>query len=214
MRLIMERPVPEMLFRQLAESYSPEPYNDLWQEIALAYSEDHRFYHDLSHLVNLLEELAPAWDNFADRDAVMFALFYHDSIYDVKSRTNEEESADLARRRMVRLQVPLKTIKAATSHIMATKSHAPTGNGDTDLFTDADLSILGKPEEQYMNYSRNVRKEYEIYPDELYVPARMSVLQRFLDKRRIYKTELFSDSYENAAIANMKSELEQLASLV
>jgi predicted metal-dependent HD superfamily phosphohydrolase len=91
---------------------------------------------------------------------------------------------------------------------MATKGHTFSDDPDTNLFTDADLSVLGKPWPTYEAYFKNVRKEYAIYPDFLYKPGRKKVLQHFLTMPRIFKTEYFYDAYESNARENITRELE------
>ncbi|MDX2245424.1 MAG: hypothetical protein SF052_01505 [Bacteroidia bacterium] len=80
-------------------------------------------------------------------------------------------------------------------------------DNDTNLFTDADLSILGQKREIYHAYSTNVRKEYAIYPDILYNPGRKKVLQHFLAMEQIFKTPHFQEKYEAQARANLEEEL-------
>jgi predicted metal-dependent HD superfamily phosphohydrolase len=83
-------------------------------------------------------------------------------------------------------------------------------DNDTNLFTDADLSILGKSWDAYSQYYQQVRKEYGFYPDLLYKPGRKKVLQHFLSMNSIYKTPFFKEKYEHSAIENLKHELTKL----
>ncbi len=61
---------------------------------------------------------------------------------------------------------------------------------------DADLSILGQDLEIYLGYTREIRKEYSIYPDVLYKPGRKKVLRYFLDLESIFKTDYSKEKYE------------------
>jgi predicted metal-dependent HD superfamily phosphohydrolase len=83
-------------------------------------------------------------------------------------------------------------------------------NTDTNLFTDADLSILGQPWETYLAYAQNVRKEYGQYPKIIYRSGRKKVLRHFLEMERIFKTEYFFEKYEICARKNIEQELENL----
>lgn len=60
---------------------------ELWQEIVLAYSGPQRYYHNLLHLENLFRELDRCEKRIRDQDALLYALFYHDIVYDVCGRT-------------------------------------------------------------------------------------------------------------------------------
>jgi predicted metal-dependent HD superfamily phosphohydrolase len=158
----------------------------------------------------LMRELERVREKILDWDAVLFALFYHDIIYNALKGDNEEQSAELATERMTTLGVPEERVKKCRAHILATKKHEVSADMDTNLFTDADLSILGKEWEVYEAYCKNVRLEYSIYPDLVYKPGRKGVLKHFLQMERIFKTEHFFTLYEQQARLNIKRELEEL----
>ncbi|MBM9575794.1 hypothetical protein JWG45_01380 [Leptospira sp. 201903070] len=54
------------------------------------------------------------------------------------------------------------------SQILATKGHPTSEDLDTNIFLDADLSILGEEWDLYSGYCKNIRKEYSIYSDSDY----------------------------------------------
>lgn len=199
-------------FSELLRAYNSDTqlHESLWIEISNAYSERGRKYHTLEHLANLLQELSAVRSQISDWNAVLFALFYHDAVYNVHKNTNEEKSAELARERMKQLAVPEALIQKTVVLILATKSHVNSEDADCNLFTDADLSILGASAERYTQYAQEIRSEYSIYPDLLYKPGRRKVLQHFLAMERIYKTEHFFALYEAQARRNLANELQQL----
>lgn len=196
-------------FLNLAKSYSsdlqlPEAY---WQEIEQAYRAKQRHYHTLKHLENLLLELTAVKNEIQDWEVVLFALFYHDIVYKATGKDNEEKSAELAQKRLETLSFPPERTARCVVHILATKKHTESADPDTNLFTDADLSILGQDENTYNTYGKEVRKEYSIYPDLLYKPGRKRILQHFLNMERIFKTPHFSVLYEQQARTNLQNEL-------
>jgi predicted metal-dependent HD superfamily phosphohydrolase len=91
--------------------------------------------------------------------------------------------------------------------ILATQKHEPAGE-EVNLFTDADLSVLGAEPESYKLYATQVRKEYGLYPDLIYNPGRKKVLQHFLAMPRIFKTDAFYEKYETTARRNLEWELD------
>lgn len=184
---------------------------DLWQEIEVHYSSGARYYHNLNHLSTLLQQLQAVRNELADWNMVLFTLFYHDIVYDVMKTENEEQSALLAAVRMQQLGIDPVSIERCKIQILATKHHLNHTDSDTNYFTDADLSVLGQDWDAYNAYAENVRKEYAIYPDELYLPGRKKVLTHFLDMSRIYKTDYFFDRLEQCAKQNLRKELEWLA---
>lgn len=191
-------------FYALADEYHL-PAKPLWDKLTAHYNEPGRYYHTLHHLENMLAELQPVSAMLENEHAVLFALYYHDVIYDAQKKDNEVRSAALALKTLHTL--PPALVARCEQHILATRQHAWQADMDTNYFMDADLSILGQPWEVYATYAAYVRKEYHMYPDLLYKPGRKKVLQHFLDMERIFKTAYFHGKYETAAKANLQREL-------
>jgi predicted metal-dependent HD superfamily phosphohydrolase len=181
----------------------------LWNEIEKSYSKSDRHYHNLAHLESVLNELTIHKAKFASWDAIVFAIVYHDIVYNTLKSNNEERSADVAIKVLTNISCPGNTIEQCGELIHATKKHQPADH-ETNLFTDADLSILGSDSERYNDYVKKIRREYSIYPDLVYNPGRKKVLLHFLEMESIFKTKEFSDKYELSAKANIQSELESL----
>jgi predicted metal-dependent HD superfamily phosphohydrolase len=199
-------------FIELLSNYTENKLltNELWFEIEQNYSSNNRYYHTLQHLDNLLAQLTAIKGSIQNWETVLFTLYYHDVIYDSLKSDNEEKSAELAEKRMLQISVPSKTVALCKEQILATKSHLPSADSDTNYFTDADLSILGQPWETYLDYCKNVRKEYAIYPDLVYNPGRRKVLKHFLTLESIFKTDFFFDKFENNAKQNLQKEIDLL----
>ena len=184
----------------------------LWNEIDKEYSHSSRHYHTLLHLENIILQLEAIRKEIADWDTVLYATFYHDIVYRSTKSNNEEKSAGVAAKRLSEINFPQDKISKCVGMILATKKHLYTGVNDTDLFTDADLSILGQPWEQYTVYFNQVRKEYSIFPDLIYIPGRKKVLNHFLRMDRIFKSTYFYDKLEVQAKENLVKELTVLNS--
>jgi predicted metal-dependent HD superfamily phosphohydrolase len=183
----------------------------LWDDIREKYSNPKRHYHNLTHLSAMLDQLELCQDQVHDWDSVLFALFYHDYVYKISNKDNEERSADEASKKLFLLQLSPSRISIVKDLIIATKSHQHSTNNDVNLFTDADLSILGSNRETYEQYVKQVRKEYNIYPDLLYRPGRKKVLNHFLDMPSIFKTEFFRERLEQTARENIAWEIGTLS---
>jgi predicted metal-dependent HD superfamily phosphohydrolase len=196
-------------FQNLVEKYCSDQklIEELWTEIKKKYSSSKRHYHNLAHIENLLSLLQQHKNAINDWDTVLFAIFYHDIVYKVLKNDNEEKSALLAQKRITQINYPENKIQLCVLHILATKSHEISLNKDTNLFTDADLAILGFDWKDYKDYYQKIRKEYAIYPDFLYNSGRKKVLSHFLSMPQIYKTKLFLDLYEQKARENVEREL-------
>ena len=197
------------IFINLISNYTSDERKklELWNEIELNYSYKKRHYHTLEHLENLLQQLLKVKTYINDWNCILFSLFYHDVIYNPLKTSNEERSAEFVAYRMKTILVPEPLIENCVNQIMATKKHAVSDNSDTNYFTDADLSVLGQPWEIYSSYYKQVRKEYSLFPELIYVPGRKKVLQQFLQMERIFKTDFFYTKFELQAKENLKKEL-------
>ena len=181
-----------------------------WNEIETNYSDKTRYYHTLVHLANLLAHLVEVKNEIHDWQTLLFTLYYHDIIYNPVRSDNEEKSAVLAKNRMQQIGVPFDQITLCQDQILATKTHIHSEDADTNYFTDADLSILGQPWQEYSRYYKNIRKEFLIYPDAVYNGGRKKVLLHFLGMDRIFKTDYFFKKFETKAKHNLAKEVELL----
>lgn len=181
-----------------------------WEELERAYAEPKRHYHNLQHIEALILLARQHGEELQDLETLCFAIFYHDAIYQVDRKDNEERSAELAARRLKELGLPQEEIDCCVGQIIATKTHEPNQDPDTAYLLDFDLSILGQSWERYAAYSEQIRAEYAKYPDFLYRPGRKKVLQQFLAMDRIFKTDAFFESHEKRARENLERELNAL----
>ena len=197
------------LFLHIASSYEPNltVLAPLWQELDKQYSQKKRYYHTLAHIENLLRIGHEHRPMVQDWETFVFAIFYHDAVYDVLRSDNEEKSASLAEKRLAQIHFPPHRIADCKALILATKNHAPSANTDANLLLDADLSVLGADWETYSAYAAQVRREYSIYPDLVYRPGRRKVLTKFLERDFIFKTPDFRSRLEVQARENIQHEI-------
>lgn len=198
------------LFFETASKYSDNSYliKDLWDEIEQSYSSSHRHYHNLIHIEDVIHQISFVKNEISDWDTILFSAFYHDIVYDIKSPTNEEDSALIAKDRLQSLSYPSEKINRCISQILATKSHEISEDHDSNLFTDADLAILGTDIPQYKIYTQQIREEYIAYPDSIYKKGRKEILERMLQMDHIYKSNYFYRNFEEKARANIAKEIE------
>ncbi|HMI05209.1 MAG TPA: hypothetical protein VK541_22165 [Pedobacter sp.] len=199
-------------FNILVAKYTERPAfaERLWNELELAYMHSSRRYHNLSHLERMLGELSAVKEQVKNWDAILFALFYHDVVYDPSGNDNEEQSAALAKKRMREIGVMPYTIENCKIAILATKQHFSSDDPDLGYFLDADLSVLGADWDTYYRYLLSIREEYHMYPDDLYIIGRKKILQNFLNMLSIFKTRYFSDRLEQQARENITLEIQLL----
>jgi predicted metal-dependent HD superfamily phosphohydrolase len=184
-------------------------------ELARAYSEPGRHYHNLDHIAALLELLDRHGEAIRNRDAIEFAIFFHDAVYVPARSDNEAASAALARARLTELGAGDALVREVERLVLATRHGASIADADSDpdlaLLLDLDLSILGAERPAYAAYAHAIRREYAIVPDMLYRPGRRRVLAEFLARPRIYATPCLRDLWEAPARANLEWESTTLA---
>lgn len=211
--------MPEALraiWLELAGRYTSDlaQAGELFTEIYKQYNSSRRYYHNLAHIASLLRLSQQYQSCLQDKDLVDFSIFYHDIIYNVLRKDNEQRSAVMAIKRLTALGVPAEKREPVGIFIEATQTHAlpdPTTHAtDLSFFLDFDRAILAAPWEQYEAYAGQVRKEYRIYPDRLYRPGRKAFLQMCLQSAHLFHTALFREQYEARARANMEKELQSL----
>ena len=183
----------------------------LFRPVLSAYSEPLRHYHNVRHIAQCLRELGTAAGACGDLDAVTAAILFHDAVYDPTRHDNEERSADVADAVLRTAGFPDERRRAVRRLILATKHAAAPAAGDEQLVVDIDLSILGKPREEFDAYERAIRQEYAHVPDSDFADGRTKVLQSFLNRKAIYCTATFGARYEAAARENLRRSVERLA---
>lgn len=184
--------------------------SELWNELAIKYSGPERHYHTLHHLSKMMQWVDQLEEVIVDLDTMCFSIFYHDVIYDASRKDNEEKSAEFARERLALLGLSSAQIDKCSQQIVSTKAHEVSADQDTNILIDIDLSILGTDQLTYEWYSKAIRKEYEVYPDEIYIPGRIAVLRHFLQKPVIFKTPFVASKLEEQAQCNLETELNTL----
>jgi predicted metal-dependent HD superfamily phosphohydrolase len=175
------------------------------------YAEGHRAYHNLAHVAAMTELAVAERDRLTNWPAVILAIWYHDAVYRRLRSDNEEASAALADRELGDLGLTGEITVLVRSLILATKTHEIAPDvPDGDLFLDLDLAILGAPPDTYEAYRNAIRREYRWVPGAAYRKARAQVLERFLARERIYRTDGFHRRLESAARWNLRKELTEL----
>lgn len=183
----------------------------LYFEISMKYSESHRYYHNLTHISECLSQLQTLEISETDRMVIELAIWFHDVIYDPKSKTNEEESAEFFLKSSPGLGVDSETARRVASFIRATQAHVPVSKNDMALgyFLDIDLAILGAEEKRFLEYNRAIRKEFSWVSETIFVQKRKEILQTFLDRKTIYQTIIFQKRYESRARFNLQKVIEE-----
>ncbi len=193
------------------EAFPPVQAENVWQQLVRFYAEPHRRYHTFEHLTFMLDVLTESGTAFTDESVVELAVLFHDVVYDARRNDNEARSAEFATSVLKDCGFTPERSARVSDFILATTSHPPaSGDDDRDAFLDADLAILGEPQERYRQYVADVRAEYSFVPDERWRIGRTRVLKHFLSAPSIYRTAWCRESREAQAIQNLNVELRAL----
>lgn len=202
---------PEALLANWTEAWRAlgieAPDLALCAKLQRRYGEPQRHYHTMQHLGECL-----AWFErekaLAERPGeVALALWFHDAIYDVHAHDNEARSADWAREAVRTAGASEEEAKRIHALVMATRHDAVPEGRDAELLIDIDLSILGAEPGRFAEYERQVHAEYAFVPDEVRMPRRRAILQRFLDREAIYATPRMHALLEARARTNLQHSI-------
>jgi predicted metal-dependent HD superfamily phosphohydrolase len=195
----------EKLWRRIGAAGDPGGH---FSRIVTAYKEAHRFYHNSEHIAECLKELREVDGTIeAARDEIEMALWLHDVVYDPKRSDNEERSATVAREICGEGNLPEEFIRKVEGLILATRHNATPTDRDAQLMLDIDLSILGKGEDRFWRYERDVRREYAFVPEEIFRAKRAEILETFLKRDRIFNTARFEERYGKQARRNLEESI-------
>lgn len=148
--------------------------------VAEAYREPWRYYHNLSHLGEVLDTIHLLRDRCFDLRAVLLAAWFHDAVYLPERRDNEERCADWAARALAAEGFDDAVIEKVRCLIISTKNHSTASGPDAQVLADADRRIWTASKERYAEYARGVRREYGRYSWASYALGRRRFLSRVL----------------------------------
>lgn len=195
----------------LAARWPEELSRGVRDDLLARWSEPHRHYHGLAHLLAVLLAL----DTLAAPDrpprAVTLAAWFHDAVYDGVPGADEEASARLAQH-LLDGTLPATEVTEVARLVRLTASHQPASHDDAGaLLCDADLAVLGGETDAYQRYLRQVRADYEHIDDAAWRLGRAAVLRELLALDPLYRTARGQQLWAVRAQTNLCDELAALA---
>lgn len=188
--------------------FSANEIQQNWLDLEKAYSKKSRYYHNLTHLKEMIESFEIYKHKLQNPAEILFSIFYHDFVYSASKKDNELKSAEYALSILSENSTLNKQL--VFDAICATQQHQQNAIEDINWLIDFDLKILAKDWEDYQIYFDQIRKEYRIYPDFLYKPGRAKALKHFLENEFIFQTNEFRNLYEEKARINIEKEISLL----
>lgn len=199
--------------------------NDAWDELgtelASRYRQAHRHYHNLDHVLAVIDALEALGSATA---ANCLAGFFHDAVYEPTRSDNEAASAELAIDRLGAIACERRLVDRVAQVVAATAFHlaheGPTVLGqetqarepDLELlaFLDADLSVLASDKPTYDRYTAGIRREYVHLSSAEFVAGRMTVVRTLLERTPLFFGHRAQTLWQQSAINNLRRELEML----
>jgi predicted metal-dependent HD superfamily phosphohydrolase len=184
----------------------------VYQQLINAYNEPHRVYHNLGHIKSCLTIFDRVSELMVNPDAVELAIWFHDVIYTIGDKENEQLSANLF---MTLTNGLFDNVfrDRVYQHIMATcHDCSEITNADTKLMVDIDLSSFGLPWAEFLIDSKKVRAEMTHLSDIDYNQKQRSFQLSLLDQPYFYNSDYFHKYYEAQAHENLAKLFELMKS--
>lgn len=191
--------------------------NMFFEKVIEKYNESGRFHHNCPHLIYMHSNISVLSTKVSNvnLDILSMAMFYHDVIYNPASTTNEQDSYDMAIGHLKIMRFDENFIKQVGELVLLTIDHEINPELTVPLeiqkiFLDSDMAILASDEKMYMEYSKNVRKEYYCIPKDKYNEGRILFLESALKKEKLFFTDSMNDEFLIKARENIKNEIDYL----
>jgi len=186
----------------------------VYRDLLSRWGDPRRGYHDLQHLDEVLT-LLPHLPS-GRQVSVRLAAWFHDAVYEpaAEAGASEEASAALLAGVAPALGFGPDAVTEAGRLVRMTATHeVEPGDRHAAALADADLAILASAPDRYLSYAAGVRGEYRHVPDAAFVAGRTAVLRRLLAHDPLFHTAVGRARFEQAARANVETELRMLADL-
>lgn len=174
---------------------------DLLFELTRRYTEPQRHYHTLHHIAEMLmlgrdKGLTPEQ---------IWAVWFHDAVYDPGSATNERDSAALATQRLPAIHMPAAMVATVAHIVRDTQDHVPTIDSAAAVI-DLDLASLAAPWEVFVRNRENIRREYAHVSDADFAAGTAAFMEKMLQRERLFWTD-WGRELEAGARANLERVL-------
>jgi predicted metal-dependent HD superfamily phosphohydrolase len=196
--------------RLLPELASVDARQLAFNQLVAAYTDPSRHYHSLEHIAECLHEFDLVQSQASDPVALEAAIWFHDAVYDGRRQDNEEQSARFADSTLAKLGALAEFRQRVKQLILLTRHDREPDSEDGRLIVDIDLASLALPPAEFDRNTQLIREEYPHVSEESFRKGRCDLLQRFLQRPRIYFTSTFFNRSEQSARQNLERALARL----
>lgn len=187
------------------------------EDLATIWSAPGRFFHNLNHLKDTLENVDFLAEQARDIDALRLAAWFHGAAFDVSpSAVAQGEggidipaSARFATEKLSSLGMSVEAVAKIAALIESLYRHKASEDIDAQVLSDADLAVLGADPEDYLDYLRSIREEYRAYSDAEFRQTRLRIVESLLARPQLFYTHM-AGAWEDQARENLRAEQERL----
>lgn len=141
-----------------------------------------RDYHNSDHILDLCAKIIAGNHDKTDTLLLLLVALFHDYIYDSKSKTNEEDSAEFFLKYSEDLTYLYYWQKLAIFNIIIdTKTHEPRSEL-AEVFCKYDLSSFDQSFADVLKGEFRIRKEYAWVDWDLYRKGKLEFLNNYITK--------------------------------
>ena len=198
-----------------------------WTILRDSYSTHWRYYFNLNHIYQILQKFDKYYDEeiypAEYKTLIEVAIWFHRIVFiplAIDSKYNVEQSNMILKSFMEETKYEVITksqFEFLKSLVMSVHRHRKTQTYEDDLhnklntfFLDIILSFLGFEEEVYKKFTILVRKDFLWIEKSEFRQKRKIILQRLIDRERIFLSDSIYTAFEEQARKNLKSELSEL----
>ena len=183
-----------------------------WNEIVEKYTKKWKYYHNINHIYSFIE-LYNKYNNLIEnnKNEFLISIFFHDIIYIPSKNNNKKESIKLfnlfyeeIKPNNINKDNVIEFINEIDNHLLE-KDYL----NDINLFLDMDIYIIA--EKNWEDYENKIRNEYNYLNFDIYKNKRKEFLLGLTKKKKIFRTKIFYNEYEEKARENINNLLKQLS---
>jgi pantetheine-phosphate adenylyltransferase len=148
--------------------------HDQYFQIKSMYEKPDRHYHSWEHVLKVAKHIYDYKLSLEhEYELLIVAAFLHDAVYDTRSQTNEEDSADL----VDQFTMSDEDKAIVRDIIIYTKYRKAPENKYQELFGRADLHIFDLSPVEQLDFEKKIFREYYWVPIPVYVENRIKILK-------------------------------------
>lgn len=196
-----------------------------WTKLRDSYCTHWRYYFNLYHIYNILQSFDKYYDEekYGKENKILIELviWFHRIVFlplDIDFTYNVEQSYVIVQKFIEKTEYRVITkenmviIEALVMSVHRHRQKVEFGDEINDslnkFFLDIILVFLGFDKEQYNTYKELVRLDYLWVEKSEFKVKRKIILQRLLDRERIFITDRLHEEFEEVARANLQNEID------